>query len=280
MKARFSPCGSFLHIASVEGRVARGRVAPATSFCADSAMKQNMVLSVFLTTYRLSSRKTTRSPPRLIHKVKLTLGHFTGVSLARLPFTFSWTREHLYFTVSGTRLNTFRVGLFRPPSSSQALITVPRLSVMLPLSATQRQIHYLPPTLQDDGTAPTRSVVLLGSLGAANVRVQLEHYSLHAQRRGMGDLLTANLNDHTSPAMCLFLDEEKDMGGWIPFLTERECTSEEEGVTRAAGLEERFRDGKLTRRLETLNWEDDVDLEGLCDFCNRPLFFTSPIIRG
>ncbi len=275
MKTHFSPCGEYLHIASVEARLGRTRSAAAKDSCGDCEDKQRIVLSLFLTTHRLSSRKTSTSPPRLIHRVKLTLGHFTGMSLAKLPFTFTWTPDHLHFTISGTRLNVFRIGLFRPSMSSAAVVTVPRLSVMLPLSASARQVHYLPPAREGGGSVTARGVVLLGSYGARGERVQLRHNSIQALRRGMGDVPDKELQDYPSPAVGLSVDEEQDLGGWIPFSVDRQGEEAGVGVTKFGDGGERFRDGRLTRKMEAFNWRDDVDLEGICDKCNSPLLFRS-----
>lgn len=36
-----------------------------------------------------------------------------------------------------------------------------------------------------------------------------------------------------------------------------------------------FRDGKLIRKMEMFNWQDDIDLEGICNWCNGPLLLKS-----
>lgn len=269
MKARFSSCGGYLHIASIEGRLDSSKPAPVTSPGGENADKQEIMLSLFLTTHRLSSRKTTRSPPRLIHKVKFSFGQFTGLSLARLPFTFTWTPEHLHFTVSGNRLNVFRIGLFRPPASSSAVVTVPQLSVMLPLSASGRQVHYLPSAV-GGGIVAGRGMVLLGSYGACCQRVQLRHRSLGV-RGGMGDVVNKELLEYACPAVGFFVDEEKDLGEWTALSGEGEGDEVGVGVTETGSGSERFRDGKLIRKMEMFNWQDDIDLEGICNWCNSPI---------
>lgn len=274
MKTRFSPDGKHLHIAVVEGRLLKSKVASPTPAHENDAKKPEIVLSLFLTTHRLSSRKTTRSPPRLVHKVKLTIGQFTGLSLARLPFTFTWTSEHLHFTVSGIRLNVFRVDLFRQPASPfTASVCTPRLPVMLPLSASCRQVHYLPPKGKENmGGRSQRGMVLMGSYCPDYQPVELGHRSKRATRRGMGNARWYRLYDYACPAVGFVIDEESDLGGWVALEDDGE-EDEGLGVIATADGGERFRDGKLTRKIEAFNWRDDIDLEGICDYCNRPISF-------
>ncbi|KAK0743542.1 hypothetical protein B0T18DRAFT_448213 [Schizothecium vesticola] len=111
MRAHFSPCGGYLHIASVEGRLSSPPKSNSTNLQnpnhPSKRSKPEIILSLFLTTHRLSARKPTHSPPKLIHKAKFTFGRFLGFSLVRLPFTFTWTASHLHFTVSDYKLNLF-----------------------------------------------------------------------------------------------------------------------------------------------------------------------------
>ncbi|KAK2766557.1 zinc finger protein [Colletotrichum kahawae] len=274
MKLRFSECGSYLHIASVEGRLLNSKIASASPSNEDDAKKPEVMLSVFLTTHRLSSRKTTRSSPRLVHRAKLTIGQFTGLSLAKLPFTFAWTPEHLHFTLSGVQLNVFRIDLFRQPGSiSTASVATPRLSVVLPLSATGRQVYYLPPSRKgksDGGRA--RGIVLMSSYCAGNQPVELGHRSGGAANRGVGNSTHYMLYDYMCPPVGFFVDEESDLGGWD--LVQNDGKVDDSlGMTATSGEEERFRNGKLAKKNQAFTWRDDIDLEGICDYCNRPPSF-------
>ncbi|KAK3315619.1 hypothetical protein B0H66DRAFT_347658 [Apodospora peruviana] len=275
MKVRFSPCGRYVHIASVEARLVINTTASRQKKKATLDDKE-IVVSLFVTTHRLSVHKTTRSPPRLVHKVKLALGQFSGLSLARLPFTFTWTDEYLHFTVSGTRLSIFRVGLFRSAGGAP-VVTAPTLSVMLPLSASNREVHYLPPP--SPGTKGGRGVVLLGSYDKGNRHVSLSHRKgsleviLRAMRRGMGDMDgKKELMWYACPPAVIFVDEDKDLGGWKPLVVADEDKDEESSMGIVAGTStDRLRDGRLTRRIEAFNWQDDMDLEGICENCHAPI---------
>ncbi|KAF4820561.1 Vegetative incompatibility protein HET-E-1 [Colletotrichum siamense] len=246
MKVRFSSCGGLLHIASVEGRVPRTRAVTTTS----GNKKSEIVLSLFLTTHRLSLRKTTRSPPKLVHKVKLTLGHFTGLSLAKLPFTFTWTPEHLHFTVSGTQLNVFRINLLRPAAPSIPVVTVPRLPIMLPISASARQVYYIPPDAGEAGEGSEgRAIILMGSYGARKEPVQLRHRSVWATLRGIGHVPHKELPDYPCPAVGIFVKEQSDLGGWVALDTSA-YKDDDLGIAATAGGGQRLGDGKLTRKIE------------------------------
>ncbi|KAK2012798.1 hypothetical protein LZ32DRAFT_677075 [Colletotrichum eremochloae] len=210
---RFSPCGGYIHIASIEGRLLDKTLSTSTSSGENGAKKPEIVLSLFLTTHRLSSRKRTHSPPRLIHKVKLTLGQFTGFSLTKLPFTFVWTSDHLFFTAG-----------------------------------------------EGSESSGGRGIVLIGSYAALYHRAQLHHRSIRVELQGMGNVVNKELLDYASPAMGFYVDEEKDLGGWDKIDGE-EKGGDDLGVTATADGGERLRDGRLTRKVESFNWQDDIDME-------------------
>ncbi|KAK3389894.1 hypothetical protein B0H63DRAFT_464493 [Podospora didyma] len=267
MKPQFSPCGKFFHIASLEGRVAKGQQRPDAAIPRSSKyLQKELVLSVFVTTYRLSEHKTTRSPPQLIHKTKVNLGQFAGLSLAKLPITFTWQPEHVFFSVTGCRLNVYRVSLFKPPPGANIpAVVVPRLSVMLPLSAIGRQVHYIPPKSPNS----TRGVVLMGSYGG-HTTVQLKARSANPRHLGMGDQQGRDALPYPCPPIGFYVDEERNLGGWVPAKIE----VDDAVVNAGREQEERLSNGRLVRKVEYFDWDDDVDLEGICENCNAPLFFS------
>ncbi|KAK4223080.1 hypothetical protein QBC38DRAFT_539242 [Podospora fimiseda] len=161
IKPRFSPDGRHLHIASLEAQVS-------PRCWSRSSKTKTLILSAFIATYRLSLRKTARADPILIHKTKVTIpGEFSGLSLAKLPITFTWSPSYVYFSLTGYKLHVYRVSLFK--SKQEPQVTIPAQSIKLPLSATARQIYYLPPI-------PTRNkgMILMSSYGTSNTRVQLK----------------------------------------------------------------------------------------------------------
>ncbi|KAK7722769.1 hypothetical protein SLS63_009164 [Diaporthe eres] len=289
MQSHFSTCGKYLHIASIEARIvekhksksdrygeepgsksllASKSAQSATIWATDPNLRsQELVLSAFVTTHRLSGSKTTRSPPRLIHRAIVGLGRYAALSLDNLPITFNWAPKYVYLSLSGHRLNVIRIRLFRsrpsPQGPAEPVACAPRLPVMLPLSATGRQIHYLPPksAASDDNTsgaaagAGTRGIVLMGSYGGYGDRVQLRP-SVEVPHRDHCGMDAGHTMPYPCPAVGFYVDEERDFGGWLPY--------EAEG-TGAPARGEKFRDGRLVmRKMEGFSAQDDIDLEGIC----------------
>lgn len=309
MQSHFSACGRYLHIASIEARIVEkkprhrpdrygfrdpdptGNSIPASRSAQSATVwaaggtddprlrGQELVLSAFVTTHRLSGAKTTRSPPRLAHRAVVGLGRYAALSLDNLPITFNWAPGHVYLSLSGHRLNVVRIRLFRPakPSSrglaaEDAMACAPRLPVMLPLSATGRQVHYLPPPPPPPSTAgagpksDARGIVLLGSYGGYGDRVQLRP-SAEVPHRDHCGVDAGHTMPYPCPAVGFYVDEDEDLGGWVPY--------EAEGTGKPAPGE-KFRDGRLVmRRTEGFRAQDEVDLEGICLICKGPIYVSS-----
>lgn len=301
MQSHFSACGKYLHIASIEARIvekhkhksdrygegpgsksllASKSAQSATMWATDPNLRsQELVLSAFVTTHRLSGSKTTHSPPRLIHRAIVGLGRFAALSLDNLPITFNWAPKYVYLSLSGHRLNVIRIRLFRSRPSARGpadpVACAPRLAVMLPLSATGRQVHYLPPksAASDNNTsaaagADTRGIVLMGSYGVYGDRVQLRP-SVEVPHRDHCGVDAGHTMPYPCPAVGFYVDEERDLGGWVPY--------EAEG-TGAPARGEKLRDGRLVmRKMEGFSAQDDIDLEGICFICKGPIYVsTSP----
>ena len=162
-------------------------------------------------TYRLSTRKPTRSPPVLLHRVKVDLGKHEGLlSVSQLPFVFTWTPRDLLVSRRGTNLEVFRIQLFSECTGdgcpSEQSVLVPMKKTLLPDSAALRDVYFVP--LSDDGNGA--SMVVVGS--ETRVKVAL-----------VEDLVQLGLPDETSesqkrrtlaPSIGVILQAE-DMGGWI-----------------------------------------------------------------
>ena len=296
MQSHFSTCGRYLHIASIEARIvekhkhksdhpdqelgsddstlASTPAQSTTVWATDPNLrKEELVLSAFVTTHRLSSSKTTRSPPRLIHKAIVGLGRYAALSLDNLPITFNWAPQQVYLSLSGHRLNVIRIRLFRLRPSPQGgpaddpMACAPRLPVMLPLSATGRQVHYLPPS---PARADERGIVLMGSYGGYGNRVQLRPSAEEPHRDHCGTD-AGHTMPYSCPAVGFYVDEERDLGGWVPY--EAEDTS-------APARGEKFRDGRLVmRKMEGFSAQDDIDLEGICFICKGPIYVSASPTR-
>lgn len=76
---------------------------------------------------------------------------------------------------------------------------------------------------------------------------------------------------HTMPYPCppvgFYVDEERDLGGWVPY---------EADGTDASARGDKFRDGRLVmRKGEGFSAQDDVDLEGICFACKGPDYISA-----
>lgn len=148
---------------------------------------------------------------------------------------------------------------------------------MLPMSASNREVYYLPPPSTGGNS---RGVVLLGSYAAGRERVELRRKSWNsvgAAYRGLGSIGDNNVLDYECPAVGFYVEEGKDLGGWVALPENGAEAGGEGSVVAVAGTEmgERLRSGRLTRRIEVFDWGDDVDLEGICEWCGGAV-----ILRG
>ena len=181
MKCQFSLCGQYLHIASLEGH--RGHVPRH-----NAKQPPTMKLALLLSTYRLSSRKLTRSPPALIHRTKVNLGSQATLSVSKLPYTLTWTQDELFFTCSADELKAYRIRLFSPNISHGPEeipeVLVPKKTVPLPVTMRPRVVYYCPPV---DEKAEGRIII-----GAP----------------------ASGLNGARSSPIGGFVREQDDLGGW------------------------------------------------------------------
>ncbi|TFK72378.1 hypothetical protein BDN72DRAFT_836341 [Pluteus cervinus] len=229
MKLHFSPCGQFLHIASIEAR----------SKPSKSDKRPPLDLSLFLSTYKLSHRKTTRCPPTLIHRAKLNVGSYTSITVSRLPFTLTWTPSELYFTQSDRVLRIFRVALFPDgPPGSQPSIHVPSKPTFLPDTAVKREVFFFPPA----GSKKTACIVVGGETRMQAIKMEKDP-ELQVDKT-LSPII--DMQGALSPPVGCFVDVKKDMSGW----------ARAEDVPRISkGI------GKLDSHREKFDPEDDCDVE-------------------
>ncbi|KAF8521950.1 hypothetical protein BU17DRAFT_45376 [Hysterangium stoloniferum] len=251
MKCHFSPCGRYLHIASLEGqrRPMEGRHGKAKN------EKSPLCLALLLMTYRLSDSKTTRAPPVLIYRTRLELSSVSSLSVSRLPFTLTWTSDELYLTCSHSTLRVYRIRLFQSHTVNHPGPTnmdkgdgalVLQKTIFLPNTASRREVHYFPPRV-----GSTAVQIIIGSetttkeplLKAADNRF----FGFEDETALCATDNVIGLKGILSPPIgCYF--KPTDTGGWI----------------NANNLSEMPTDlgiGKLDQRLERFNPDDDCDLE-------------------
>ncbi|KAF7302531.1 hypothetical protein HMN09_00887500 [Mycena chlorophos] len=243
MKCYFSPDGSYVHFACLEGQKK-----PIPRVLKKIGFKDTFKMALLVSTYRLSSRKTTRSPPILVHRARLALGVETTLSVAQLPFTLTWTPKHLYFTRSTETLRVARVSLFPGDKNavSDGSISVPRKPILLPESATRRAVHFFPARDSDP------AILLLGSESRGEThpndgRIDDQLPGKQNQNAASIYSIKNTMGLRSSPIGC-YLKEEGDFGGW--------CKSQD-----ASKLPNDLGIGQLDHRLEKFDPEDDCDLE-------------------
>ncbi|KAF8333809.1 hypothetical protein F5887DRAFT_1257428 [Amanita rubescens] len=198
VKTQFSPCGLFLHVASVEVRltVVEGDQLRKNKRC---FIHHPLHLYMLVFIYRLSTRKPTRSPPVLIHCARADLGKHEGLSLSQLPFIFTWTPRHLFLSGRETSLEVFRIQLFSKCTGDGCLseqnVLVPMNKMLLPDSAARRDVYFVP--LSDDPNGA--SMVVIGSESRVKAALVLDETS---ERRTFAPSIGAILR-------------AEDIGGWI-----------------------------------------------------------------
>lgn len=244
MKVHFSPCGRYLHIASLEGQRKPTHK--------KNKLHPPLKLYLMVLTYRLSERKTTRSPPSLIYRTRMSLGQTESLSVSRLPFTLTWTAEELYFTVSDVTLRVSRIRLFKDTSLTGETrdtrdVLVPQKTTFLPNTARRRQVHFYPQGL---GNLDAR--VIIGSESRPrNENSILSDAKFFGVQTEEGDsCATADvhgLRGMLSPPVGCYLTDS-DIGHWVNSKTVTEIPAD-------LGI------GRMDRKLEIFNPEDDCDLE-------------------
>ncbi|KAJ7508570.1 hypothetical protein B0H11DRAFT_1965696 [Mycena galericulata] len=168
---------------------------------------QPVKLALLVSTYRLSARKTSRSPPSLVHRARISLGSQLTLSVSKLPYTLSWTPTDLYFTRSSAILKVSKISLFKTEQMSpvqEPPVLVPRKPIFLPESARSRNVYYFPPAGESK-----IATVILGSHGAKDSATDV--------------VKTINISPSTpskkssgrrSPPLGCYLREDTDLGGW------------------------------------------------------------------
>lgn len=246
MKLHFSACGNYLHIASVEAQI--GQIGGTKRRV--QQLPPQLRICILLSTYRLSVRKTTRSPPSLIHRVKAELGEFSKLNVPRLPFTLTWTAHELFVTQSTSELRVMRIALFRDTNSCMPMlpghnIVVPKNRTFLPDTAAERDVHFVPSA---DGKS---GCVLIGSKTRPRAhdkpprRLRCSKDPLLRMAAEILDKVVPKKREILAPPIGCFLKEE-DLG-WVP--------RDEVRVTGREGV------GKFDRRREKFDPVDDCEGE-------------------
>ena len=236
IKAHFSSDGKYLHFAALEAQQSDEKLENV------NGKKGPLDLHLQVSTHRLSSRKTPRCPPRLIFRTSVPLGSKSKLSVSSLPYTLTWTAQHLYLTTGDRTLSVTKIPLFRAsPDAGQpsAPICYSQGKVFLPRMDISRHVYYFPPPTPDDDSTKShrknhkpKATVIISS-----------HCSIPSQRHLVPHSLM-------SPPIGLYLDEEKDLGGW-------ECKANVD-----AGGKQKINPlgGRLQSKFETFDRNEDCDI--------------------
>ena len=231
VKAHFSPDGKYLHFAALEA--SHG----ATEDDIKSG-KAKVLLNLQVTTHRLSERKTTRSPPRLVFRTNVIIGKTNRIDVSNLPFFLTWRSKHLFLTQRSKKLNTIRIPLFAPaPDATAVPVCFTQQPLYLPRTALSRNVHFIPPDDDDEGEKSkkgkqTKVTVIIGS-----------HSSMPAQNFIVP-------KTQVSPPIMARVDIERDLGGW-------QCKP---NTDFDAGAEANKAAGRLQSRFEAFDLKEDCDI--------------------
>lgn len=243
MKCHFSPCSKYLHIASLEAQQMKQSRSDV-----EAGTKPQLALAAFISTHRLSNRKTTRSPPTLIHRVKIILGSTSSLCPTRMPVEVTWTPNEVYLSSSSdtNQLALLRVELF-PPAKDEAIldynaVSVPRLPTLLPESARSRSVHYYPPQPNS-----THALIIIGSWACQPETDNDKDQPSPDNAPDEYDTIRG-LPETVSPPIGFYVDVEKDLGGWGPTNAEEEIDKDKDK-------------GQLKQKMEIFAAEDDCDIE-------------------
>jgi hypothetical protein len=252
MKLHFSNCGRYLHVAAFEGQCRPQNTESRNG--KSPPVKQPVKLALLVFTYRLSVSKTSRSPPILIHRIRVEAGKRSSISASTIPFTVTWRPQDVYISCSSNRLTVYRISLFKEGSKkcSQDMMACPVMTLhkplLLPGTATQRPVYYFPPF-----TADKPAAVILGgeTCPKRKAGTVIDEQSVWQSRQS---LCTITSQPMQIPVGCLV--HEGELGGWV-----KSDPNNVEGDDRGIG--------KLDRRLVRFDYEADCDCESLSSWtCN------------
>ncbi|KAL4784384.1 hypothetical protein BJX76DRAFT_367696 [Aspergillus varians] len=263
-KCHFSDCGNYLHIATLEAR----RKPPQqekkknSSAIAQQTDPVPLELSLFVTTHRLSSRKTTRAPPTQIYRTKIDLGKFNSLPVSQLPFTLTWTPSELYFTLSRQTLTVLKIKLF-PPREDEEPVLTPRNRIFLPATAETREVRFFPSKANlstEESKGGETSHVLIGSQIRSSSVLLGEQTSDSAhgddkggfQARGTAWIpqteAIRGVEGSVSMPAGFYLSSDEDFGGWV-------TSNDIVDIAADRGV------GQLDLKVERFDVEEDCDLE-------------------
>ncbi|KAI9647062.1 hypothetical protein NHQ30_005064 [Ciborinia camelliae] len=226
VKPKFSSCGGFIHFAALEGRPMEN--------------EPKMHLSLQISTHRLSSRKTAKSPPRLVFKTNIPLGESPSMSVSRLPYTLTWTEKELFFVTRGQELSVMRIPLFKAPEEKMVPVCYTQNPIYLPRSADSRNVYYFPPCSsksKKDKDKEKIGKLIIGSYSS------IPSQELIVPRPSM-----------VQPPIGVLVKEDTDLGGW-------KCKNVDAEMDGKVNKEKvNIQGGRLQGKFESFDMKEDCDI--------------------
>ncbi|RDW66363.1 hypothetical protein BP6252_09998 [Coleophoma cylindrospora] len=152
VQCRFSPCGKYLHLVSLDGCIEKGRDE-------SSEITPKLILKLHVSTHELSKSKPERSPPRLVYNTSVNLDREVRrdhkMSVPNLPYDFTWTPDYVYVTESSRLLKVIRISLYRDIDEHDVTAGFGRFvfknveEIYLPASADMRRVRFIPRDLDE-----------------------------------------------------------------------------------------------------------------------------------
>ncbi|CAO2655623.1 Nn.00g044260.m01.CDS01 [Neocucurbitaria sp. VM-36] len=250
VKAHFSSSGEYLHFASLEAQTKESK---------EKDEKGSLILTLQVSTHRLSVRKTTRSPPRLIYRTTIDLGTAPTLNISSSPYTLHWTDETLYLTTRAQTLHVMRIPLFPDAQTGKSSVCYIQKEVYLPRTADSRTLHFFPRPPPSSRAPSTRSKTSgqLQSAAAAAAQNTMAKIIIgsHSAIPSQGLLVPRY---QVAPPIGVLLHEERDLGGW-------KCkaiivSQEEEGEEGRAKQRLNNAGGRLQGKFETFDRTEDCDI--------------------
>ncbi|KAF1845137.1 uncharacterized protein K460DRAFT_416448 [Cucurbitaria berberidis CBS 394.84] len=243
VKTHFSSAGEYVHFAALEAQTKDANK--------EKDEKASLVLSLQISTHRLSIRKTTRSPPRLIYRTTIDLGTVPTLKISSSPYTLHWTDEVLYLTTRGQTLNVMRIPLFPDPESGRSSVCHVQKDVYLPRTTESRTLHFFPnppPTSRVPSTRTKSS----GLRAAANQNTMAKIIiGSHSAVPSQGLMVPRY---QVSPPIGVLLHDERDLGGWKC----KAITAETDEGTNKQRLNNAG--GRLQGKFESFDRTEDCDI--------------------
>lgn len=236
IKAHFSSSGEYLHFAALEAQTEKPK---------EQDGKESLQLSLQVSTHRLSIRKTTRSPPRLLYRTTISLGTVATLNVSSSPYTLHWTDQELYVTTRGETLDVMKIPLFPDAKSGEARVCHIQKEVYLPRTIEWRSLHFFPAT----------STLPLGSRHNSfeqrideGVKMAKIIIGSHSSLPSQNVIVPAY---QVSPPIGVLLHDERDLGGW-------KCKP----ITAVSDDKQRVNNagGRLQGKFETFDQSEDCDI--------------------